>query len=74
MRPEILTALYDGGIPFFGGIYATLLGFRVVGKPPGESAKYDEWHARFGKLFRVLGPFVILFGVFQATRALMGGA
>ena len=30
MHPSILAALYDGGVPFLGGIYAGLLGFRVI--------------------------------------------
>jgi hypothetical protein len=43
------------------GIYFTLVGFRVVGKKPGESIKYDEWYRRFGKLLKIVGPFIILF-------------
>lgn len=64
MRPEVIGALVDGAIPFFGGIYATLLGFRVLGKKPGVSPKYDEWHRRFGGLMKILGPLLVLFGLF----------
>jgi len=66
MSPELLGQLVNASIPFFGGVYATLLGFRVVGAKPGQSLKSDEWHARFGKLLKVLGPLLILFGLFSA--------
>lgn len=64
MRPDVLGELVNGAIPFCGGIYATLLGFRVVGKQPGSNPKYDEWHNRFGGILRVFGPFLVLFGLF----------
>lgn len=64
MRPEVVGELVNGAIPFFGGIYATLLGFRVLGKSPGADPKYDEWHHRFGGLLKVLGPLLVLFGLF----------
>ena len=65
MRPEVVGELVSGAIPVIAGVYATLLGFRVVGKPPGLSEKYDAWHNRVGVIFRVLGPLVALFGLFQ---------
>jgi len=61
--------LVNGAIPFFGGIYATLLGFRVLGKKPGANPKYDEWHNRFGGLLKVLGPFLVLFGLFLGFKS-----
>jgi hypothetical protein len=69
MRPEFIGELFNAAIPFFGGIYATLLGFRVVGKKPGASPKYDEWHSRFGSLLKLLGPLLVLFGLFLAASA-----
>jgi hypothetical protein len=71
MTPNMIAALVDGAIPLLGGIYCTLLGFRVVGKPPGASEEYDAWHRRFGTFFRVGGPFLILFGLFQMARGLV---
>jgi hypothetical protein len=57
--------LADAAIPLFGGIYATLLGFRLVGKKPGVSPKFDEWHDRRGALLRGLGPFLVLFSLWR---------
>jgi hypothetical protein len=64
MRPEVIGQLVNGAIPFFGGIYVILLGFRVVGKKPGASLRYDEWHNRFGGTLKVCGPVIVLFGLF----------
>lgn len=64
MQPELVGALVDGAVPFFAGIYATLLGFRVVGKRPGANLKYDEWHHRFGRHARLVGPCLVSYGLF----------
>jgi hypothetical protein len=68
MRSEMVGHLIDGAIPFFGGIYATLLGFRVLGKKSGVNPKYDQWHKRLGGLLKVLGPSLVLFGLFLGFR------
>ncbi len=44
MKPEVIGELVNAVIPFFVGISATLLGYRVVGKKPGASFKYDDWY------------------------------
>ena len=64
MRPEVIGELVNGAIPVLGGIYATLLGYRVVGKKPGVNAKYDEWHSCYGQLLKVLVPVLVVFGMF----------
>ena len=69
MNPDTIGALIDAAIPLGCGLYASLIGFRKVGHPPGEDARYDAWHARWGKHMRRLGPAVMLFGVFLALRA-----
>jgi hypothetical protein len=74
MRPEAIAGLVEGAIPFFGGIYATLLGHRIVGKKPGEDLRYDQWHERFGPMFRILGPFMVIFGIFLAIKGIVGAA
>jgi hypothetical protein len=71
MRPEVVGALVEGAIPFFFGIYATLLAYRIVGKKPGESPRYDEYHAKHVGKLKVLGPLVALFGVFMAFQNIM---
>ena len=71
MSPEAIGELVNGAIPFLGGIYITLLGFRKVGKRPGEDLRYDEWHARFETTYKVLGPLLVVFGLFLAVRGLI---
>jgi hypothetical protein len=71
MAPEMIGALVDAAIPFFGGTYVTLLAYRVLGKKPGESLRYDEWHAKHAGKLKVLGPLVALFGVFLAVRGVL---
>ena len=36
MRPEVVGALVDGGIPFFGGIFEPCSPTELWGKKPGE--------------------------------------
>ncbi len=57
-------SLVNAAIPFFVGIFLLLVGFRVIGKKPGEDPKFDEWHARFGVFFKVAGPVLIVLAVF----------
>jgi hypothetical protein len=59
MHPETFGILVNDGILLLGAIYVTLLGFRVVGKPPGVSFEYDQWHERFGRIFKVGGTLGI---------------
>ncbi len=70
MRPEMIEGLVEGGLPVAMGLYVTLLGFRTLGKRPGESPMYDQWYERFGSTLQVLGPLVFLFGIYQMTRIL----
>ena len=69
MSPDLIGNLVSSAIPLFGGIYVTLLGYRVVGMKPGMSLKSDEWHARFGRMFQIFGPLMIVFGLFESTMA-----
>ena len=65
MTPQQIGALVDGGIPFALGVFTYLQGYRVIGKPAGADPKWDDWHSRYGKLMRIAGPFLILFGLWQ---------
>jgi hypothetical protein len=62
MNPDFFGELINGAIPLLGGIYLTLLGFRRTGKQPGVSPSFDEWHRRYGRLLKVIGPALIIFG------------
>ncbi len=54
----------EGIIPTLGGVYCTALGFRWIaaGKNPERN---ELWLKKFGTLSKILGPFLILFGIAQ---------
>jgi hypothetical protein len=54
----------EGGIPILGGLYATALGYGVIGSSPPPSALKQRLLARF----KWLGPAVVLFGLFTAWQ------
>jgi hypothetical protein len=54
-----------GLIPIFGGIYGMLLGYRVLPRHPKDPEKMELWHRKFGKLMKILSPFLIGFGLLQ---------
>jgi hypothetical protein len=55
-------------IPICGGIYCTLLGFKIV--PRIKSEEHNKWYSKFGKSMRWMGPFIFLFGVLNAFKIL----
>lgn len=70
MSAELVGAIVNSAIPFFEGVCCWLVGSRRLGKPPGQDPKLDDWHARFGKLLFLLGPLLMLFGVFLFVAGL----
>jgi hypothetical protein len=60
----IYTQFIDGLIPFVVGVYVALAGFGVVRmhKDPEKAAANLK---KFGTLFKVLGPLVALWGLYQ---------
>jgi hypothetical protein len=63
--------LVNGAIPLLGGVYATLLAFRLVGPKPGVNPTQDEWHRRWGGIMRVGGPLLVVFAVFLWVKGVM---
>jgi hypothetical protein len=57
--------LIEGGIPILGGLYATGLGYGVIGT---SRSLPNPLLQRFLNLFRWLGPAVVLFGIFTAWQ------
>jgi hypothetical protein len=69
MKRDLLITLAGDSLLFAGGLYATLLGFRVIGKKPGVSAQHDDWYKRWGRNLKILGPMLMVFAVFSTTLA-----
>ena len=72
MPPELFAALANAFIGFLIGTFVTLIGFRIVGKRPGEDIKYDAWHQRWGRSFKVGGLAVIFFSALTAIARVAG--
>ncbi len=65
--------LYDtwnGLIPIFVGIYGLLLAYRVLPRKPKDPEKMDLWHRKFGKMMKIISPFLIIFGILLLLGAL----
>ena len=72
MNAQLMGMLIDCAIPILAGAYCTLLGFRWVGKKPGESEKYDAWYARFGRWFKFIGPLLVVITLVRLLLSLPG--
>jgi hypothetical protein len=57
--------IIEGGIPILGGLYATALGYGVIG---GSQFPPNSLKQTFLSRFKWLGPAVVLFGVFTAWQ------
>jgi len=64
MAVEWITVI-EGGIPILGGLYATALGYGLVHT---SRAMPNPQAQKTMRLFRWLGPLVVLFGIFTAWQ------
>jgi hypothetical protein len=55
----------EGGIPILGGLYATALGYGVIGASQLTPSALKQ---KFLTRFKWLGPVVVLFGIFTAWQ------
>lgn len=55
--------LVEFGFLLIGGVYGTLIGYRKVGKAPGENAAYDAKYNKTLKWFKWGGPALIIWSV-----------
>ena len=63
-----VACVIEGLLPTIGGVFATLLGHRKIGKKPGEDPRYDEKVAQVLPTLKVLGPIIFLFGLYLMSR------
>lgn len=63
MSSAFIAAAVEALIPLVGGLICTLYGFRLIGPKPGQNPKQDEWHAKWGRHMKWLGPVVIAFAI-----------
>lgn len=62
---EIFGHLVDKGILIFCSVWMILLTFRKIGPKPGVNAKWEAWHARYGKTTKVASIFLLFFSLFR---------
>lgn len=55
----------EGLIPILGGIYGLLLANGTLPKHPRDPLKMELWRKRFGKMMRIVCPFLVVFGMLQ---------
>ncbi len=55
----------DGLLLILVGIYLLLLVYRVVPRQPKDPEKLELWHRKFGKMMKVLAPFLIGYGLLR---------
>jgi hypothetical protein len=53
-------ALFQHGFLIFFGVYITLLGYRKIGHKPGTNLKADMWSQKYGWIFRIGGPIMVV--------------
>ena len=62
----------EGLIPIGCGVYSTLLAHRII--PLKSSPERTElWHRKFGRMMKILGPFLVVFGLVQLSGVLDSG-
>ena len=66
-----VACIVEGLIPTLGGVFATLLGHRKIGKKPGEDSRYDEKVAQVLPVLKILGPIISVFGLYLMSRGFL---
>jgi hypothetical protein len=68
----MLADYIDSIIMLFVGIYACAVGFGAVPAPSREPAAGQQWLARYGKLFRIVGPLLIVISLILGAAKYFG--
>lgn len=72
MNQSELDVLITNGGGALAGLLITLIGFRVIHHKPGESLRYDAWFKKWGWMFKIGGPIMLVgnlaFAVVRLSR------
>ena len=49
------------------GIYASAVGFGAIAPPSKDPVAGQQWLARYGKLFRIIGPLLVVIALVLAA-------
>jgi hypothetical protein len=63
MDPDLQKAIVESLMPLIVGTVVCLFAFRIVGKKPGQDPRWDRWHDDWGRMPRVFGPAILVYGI-----------
>lgn len=63
MQPVSMAALVGATIVFMGGLFAALLGFRLIGRQPSSNPVNEQRMIGVRRWFRLAGPMLMIFAV-----------
>lgn len=68
----MLAAYIDQIIMFLVGVWATGVGYGFLPALGKDAAAQEQWKARFGKLFKFIGPALIVIALVLAVGHYIG--
>lgn len=68
----MLAEYIDSIIMLFVGAYACAVGFGAMPAPSKDPVAGQQWLARYGKLFKVIGPLLIVIALILAAARHFG--
>jgi hypothetical protein len=69
----MLAEYIDSIFMLFVGVYACAVGFGAIAPPAaGDPVAGQQWFARYGKLFRIIGPLLVLIALVLAVGKYFG--
>ncbi|HEY7308874.1 MAG TPA: hypothetical protein VH643_05845 [Gemmataceae bacterium] len=63
MQPVSMAALVGATITFLGGLFAALLGFRLIGRQPSADPANEQRMVGVRRWFRLAGPLLMIFAI-----------
>lgn len=63
----MLAQYIDSIIMLFVGAYACAVGFGAMPAPSKDPAAGQQWLERYGKLFRIIGPLLVVISLVLAA-------
>jgi len=60
----------EGLIPLLCGIYCYLAAIGVLPRKPKEPEKVELWRRKFGRMMKILSPFLIISGILHLVGVL----
>ncbi len=68
----MLAQYIDSIIMLLVGAYASAVGFGAIAAPSRDPIAAQQWLGRYGKLFRVIGPLLIVIALLLAAGKYFG--